>query len=48
MLLASDHFLHGRYSLAIIPGSSCLDEERPRINRTALIEAIQTARMMGG
>ncbi|HHQ4449414.1 heme lyase NrfEFG subunit NrfF [Aeromonas sp. FDAARGOS 1411] len=48
MLLASDHFLHGRYSQAITLWQQLLDEERPRINRTALIEAIQTARMMGG
>lgn len=48
MLLASDHFLHGRYSQAIALWQQLLDEERPRINRTALIEAIQTARMMGG
>ncbi|KIQ77359.1 heme lyase NrfEFG subunit NrfF [Aeromonas sp. L_1B5_3] len=48
MLLASDHFLHGRYSQAIALWQQLLDEERLRINRTALIEAIQTARMMGG
>ncbi|MCF7719314.1 heme lyase NrfEFG subunit NrfF [Aeromonas jandaei] len=48
MLLASDHFLHGRYRQAIALWQQLLDEERPRINRTALIEAIQTARMMGG
>ncbi|MCR6739017.1 heme lyase NrfEFG subunit NrfF [Aeromonas dhakensis] len=48
MLLASDHFLHGRYSRAIALWQQLLDEERPRINRAALIEAIQTARMMGG
>ncbi|MFM5783763.1 heme lyase NrfEFG subunit NrfF [Aeromonas caviae] len=48
MLLASDHFLHGRYSQAIALWQQLLDEERPRINRTALIQAIQTARMMGG
>ncbi|MCF5891834.1 heme lyase NrfEFG subunit NrfF [Aeromonas veronii] len=48
MLLASDHFLHGRYSQAIALWQQLLDEERPRINRAALIEAIQTARMMGG
>lgn len=48
MLLASDHFLHGRYSRAIALWQLLLDEERPRINRAALIEAIQTARMMGG
>ena len=48
MLLASDHFLHGRYSQAIALWQQLLDEERPRINRAALIQAIQTARMMGG
>ncbi|BCS47620.1 formate-dependent nitrite reductase complex subunit NrfF [Aeromonas jandaei] len=48
MLLASDHFLHGRYSQAIALWQQLLDGERPRINRAALIEAIQTARMMGG
>ncbi|WP_421262155.1 heme lyase NrfEFG subunit NrfF [Aeromonas jandaei] len=48
MLLASDHFLHGRYRQAIALWQQLLDEERPRINRAALIEAIQTARMMGG
>lgn len=48
MLLASDHFLHGRYGEAIALWQQLLDEERPRINRAALIEAIQTARMMGG
>lgn len=48
MLLASDHFLHGRYSQAIALWQQLLDEERPRINRAALIEAIQTARMMDG
>lgn len=48
MLLASDHFLHGRYSQAIALWQQLLDEERPRINRVALIQAIQTARMMGG
>ncbi|WP_439843228.1 TPR domain-containing protein, partial [Aeromonas taiwanensis] len=48
MLLASDHFLHGRYGEAITLWQQLLDEERPRINRAALIQAIQTARMMGG
>ncbi|MFQ2053881.1 heme lyase NrfEFG subunit NrfF [Aeromonas veronii] len=48
MLLASDHFLHGRYRQAIALWQQLLDGERPRINRAALIEAIQTARMMGG
>ncbi|WP_421339582.1 heme lyase NrfEFG subunit NrfF [Aeromonas veronii] len=48
MLLASDHFLHGRYSQAIALWQQLLDEERPRINRAALIEAIQTASIMGG
>lgn len=48
MLFASDHFLHGRYSQAIALWQQLLDSERPRINRAALIEAIQTARMMGG
>lgn len=48
MLLASDHFLHGRYGKAIALWQQLLDEERPRINRAALIEAIQTARLMGG
>lgn len=48
MLLASDHFLHGRYSQAITLWQQLLDSERPRINRAALIEAIQTARIMGG
>lgn len=48
MLLASDHFLHGRYRKAIALWQQLLDSERPRINRAALIEAIQTARMMGG
>ncbi|MFQ2708217.1 heme lyase NrfEFG subunit NrfF [Aeromonas caviae] len=48
MLLASDHFLHGRYSQAITLWQQLLDSERPRINRAALIQAIQTARMMGG
>lgn len=48
VLLASDHFLHGRYSQAIALWQQLLDGERPRINRAALIEAIQTARMMGG
>ncbi|WP_042013122.1 heme lyase NrfEFG subunit NrfF [Aeromonas fluvialis] len=48
MLLASDHFLHARYSQAIALWQQLLDGERPRINRAALIEAIQTARMMGG
>ena len=48
MLLASDHFLHGRYSQAIALWQQLLDDERPRINRAALIEAIQTARIMGG
>ncbi|WP_461606441.1 heme lyase NrfEFG subunit NrfF [Aeromonas rivipollensis] len=48
MLLASDHFLHGRYRQAITLWQQLLDSERPRINRAALIEAIQTARMMGG
>ncbi|MBL0668834.1 heme lyase NrfEFG subunit NrfF [Aeromonas jandaei] len=48
MLLASDHFLHGRYRQAIALWQQLLDEERPHINRAALIEAIQTARMMGG
>ncbi|MFM4702222.1 heme lyase NrfEFG subunit NrfF [Aeromonas bivalvium] len=48
MLLASDHFLHGRYSQAIALWQQLLDSERPRINRAALIEAIQTARIMGG
>ncbi|HHQ4552968.1 TPA: heme lyase NrfEFG subunit NrfF [Aeromonas veronii] len=48
MLLASDHFLHGRYSQAIALWQQLLDGERPRINRAALIEAIQTARIMGG
>ncbi len=31
MLLASDHFLHGRYSQAIALWQQLLDEERPRI-----------------
>ncbi|MGY3867929.1 heme lyase NrfEFG subunit NrfF [Aeromonas crassostreae] len=48
MLLASDHFLHGRYGEAIALWQQLLDGERPRINRAALIEAIQTARIMGG
>ncbi|WP_421284908.1 heme lyase NrfEFG subunit NrfF [Aeromonas veronii] len=48
MLLASDHFLHGRYSQAIALWQQLLDGERPRINRAALIEAIQTANIMGG
>ncbi|QSE73745.1 heme lyase NrfEFG subunit NrfF, partial [Aeromonas media] len=48
MLLASDHFLHGRYRQAIALWQQLLDSERPRINRAALIEAIQTARIMGG
>ncbi|WP_043138947.1 heme lyase NrfEFG subunit NrfF [Aeromonas bestiarum] len=48
MLLAADHFLHGRYPRAIALWQRLLDEERPRINRAALIEAIQTAKMMGG
>ncbi|MGY3856688.1 heme lyase NrfEFG subunit NrfF [Aeromonas intestinalis] len=48
MLLASDHFLHGRYGEAITLWQRLLDEERPRINRAALIQAIQTARIMGG
>jgi formate-dependent nitrite reductase complex subunit NrfG len=48
MLLASDHFLHGRYNQAIALWQQLLDGERPRINRAALIEAIQTAKMMGG
>ncbi|MGL5811907.1 MAG: heme lyase NrfEFG subunit NrfF [Aeromonas sp.] len=48
MLLASDHFLHGRYGDAIALWQRLLDEERPRINRAALIQAIQTARIMGG
>lgn len=48
MLLAADHFLHGRYSQAIALWQRLLDEERPRINRAALIQAIQTARIMGG
>ncbi|MGL4889056.1 MAG: heme lyase NrfEFG subunit NrfF [Aeromonas veronii] len=47
MLLASDHFLHGRYSQAIALWQQLLDGERPRINRAALIEAIQTASIMG-
>ncbi|MCF5866658.1 heme lyase NrfEFG subunit NrfF [Aeromonas veronii] len=48
MLLASDHFLHGRYSQAIALWQQLLDGERPRINRAALIEAIQTASILGG
>lgn len=48
MLLASDHFLHGRYGEAITLWQRLLDDERPRINRAALIQAIQTARIMGG
>ncbi|WP_447747527.1 heme lyase NrfEFG subunit NrfF [Aeromonas veronii] len=48
MLLAADHFLHGRYSRAIALWQQLLDSERPRINRAALIEAIQTASIMGG
>ncbi|WP_441296527.1 TPR domain-containing protein, partial [Aeromonas sp. HMWF014] len=48
MLLAADHFLHGRYTRAIVLWQQLLDSERPRINRAALIEAIQTAKMMGG
>jgi formate-dependent nitrite reductase complex subunit NrfG len=48
MLLASDHFLHGRYGEAIILWQRLLDEERPRINRASLIQAIQSARIMGG
>lgn len=48
MLLAADHFLHGRYSQAIALWQQLLDSERPRINRAALIQAIQTARIMGG
>ncbi|MEG0009339.1 MAG: heme lyase NrfEFG subunit NrfF [Aeromonas sp.] len=48
MLLASDHFLHGRYGEAIALWQGLLDGERPRINRAALIQAIQTARIMGG
>ncbi|MGE6223116.1 heme lyase NrfEFG subunit NrfF [Aeromonas media] len=48
MLLASDHFLHGRYPQAINLWQQLLDSERPRINRAALVEAIQTARIMGG
>ncbi|WP_421276625.1 heme lyase NrfEFG subunit NrfF [Aeromonas veronii] len=48
MLLASDHFLHGRYNQAIVLWQQLLDGERPRINRAALIEAIQTASIMGG
>ncbi|WP_446890726.1 heme lyase NrfEFG subunit NrfF [Aeromonas veronii] len=48
MLLASDHFLHGRYSQAIALWQQLLDGGRPRINRAALIEAIQTASIMGG
>ncbi|WP_447734528.1 heme lyase NrfEFG subunit NrfF [Aeromonas veronii] len=48
MLLASDHFLHGRYSQAIALWQQLLDGERPRINRAALIEALQTASIMGG
>ncbi|HDO1312661.1 heme lyase NrfEFG subunit NrfF [Aeromonas veronii] len=48
MLLASNHFLHGRYSQAIALWQQLLDGERPRINRAALIEAIQTASIMGG
>ncbi|MGY6036805.1 heme lyase NrfEFG subunit NrfF [Aeromonas sp. AE23HZ002T15] len=48
MLLASDHFLHGRYGEAITLWQGLLDGERPRINRAALIQAIQTARIMGG
>ena len=48
MLQASDHFLHGRYGDAIALWQRLLDGERPRINRAALIQAIQTARIMGG
>ncbi|WP_429215583.1 heme lyase NrfEFG subunit NrfF [Aeromonas veronii] len=48
MLLASDHFLHGRYRQAIALWQQLLDGESPRINRAALIEAIQTASIMGG
>ncbi|MFQ2061448.1 heme lyase NrfEFG subunit NrfF [Aeromonas veronii] len=48
MLLASDHFLHGRYRQAIALWQQLLDGERPRINRAELIEAIQTASIMGG
>jgi formate-dependent nitrite reductase complex subunit NrfG len=48
MLLAADHFLHGRYTRAIALWQQLLDSERPRINRAVLIEAIQTAKMMGG
>lgn len=48
MLLAANHFLHGRYPQAIALWQRLLDEERPRINRAALIQAIQTARIMGG
>lgn len=48
MLLGADHFLHGRYGEAIALWQQLLDEERPRINRAALIQAIQTARIMGG
>ncbi|MGL4416125.1 MAG: cytochrome c-type biogenesis protein CcmH [Plesiomonas shigelloides] len=48
MLLASDHFLNGRYREAAALWQQLLDEGRPRLNREAVTQALQTARALGG
>lgn len=48
MLLASDHFLNGRYQEAAALWQQLLDEGRPRLNREAVIQALQTAYALGG
>lgn len=48
MLLASDHFLNGRYREAAALWQQLLDEGRPRLNREAVTQALQTAHALGG
>ncbi|QFI54347.1 cytochrome c-type biogenesis protein [Aeromonas simiae] len=48
MLLASDHFLCGRYREAALLWQRLLDEGRPRLNREAVTRALQMARVLGG
>ncbi|MGL4270377.1 MAG: TPR domain-containing protein, partial [Plesiomonas sp.] len=48
MLLASDHFLNGRYQDAATIWQRLLDDNRPRLNRESVIMALQTAQTLNG
>lgn len=46
MLLASDHFLNARYAEAASLWQQLLDDNRPRLDREAVIRALQVARQL--